>query len=236
MRIVFAIQTLWGALRYPTSTSIPNSGIAVSIFALSILLLTAVQTFTTSFEAQNRAIAAESEQSSIIELLRKQDTSTTAPIQTETPQRAFTAQLGVVLITTIIGFALAAGLFTLLTPFLTNQPVNYVVAVGACSATVLIELFRLLLYFLIHMATGSVQYGIHAGAFVSVVDHPFLFTWLTKIDPFVWWQYVVMGMVLSNSIGLHFRYGYVIGTIVYGVLLAAIGSLALFAFISVSAI
>ena len=233
MRVIVALKTLWGALRHPTVTSIQNSSVAVAIVAAAVILLSSAYTVTALLESSNPDIARQSMQSSVVEQLRLHDTQSNVENASTTAGRAFTAQLGVSLITTIVGLALVALLLMLLTPFLTDQPVSYVVAMAAVSSSALIEMARLALYLPLHLLTGSMQWGFHAGAFVSIVDHPFLFTWLAKIDPIVWWQYVVMAMVLSNSIGLHYRYGLVIGTIVYLVMVAGIGSLALLAFVAV---
>lgn len=233
MRVFVALKTLWGALLHPTVTSIQNNSVAVAIVAAAVILLSSTYTVTALLESSNPDIAHQSKQSSVVEQLRLHDMQSSAGNVNTTAGRAFTAQLGVSLITTIVGLAIVALLLMLLTPFLTDQPVSYVVAMAAASSSVLIEMTRLLLYLPLHVLSGSMQWGLNAGAFVPIVDHPFLFTWLAKIDPFIWWQYVVMAMVLSNSIGLHYRYGLVIGTVVYLVMIAGIGSFALLAFIAV---
>lgn len=232
MRISLAAKTMWGALWHPTVTSVQSRSNAVAVFALAVIVLTATQLVVSYCEASNSSITDQVRQSSIIEKLRDREHSAPTPDGAVPNENVFTVQLGTALITTVIGLAVAALAFALLFPFLTNQPANYFTASGAVSAAALVGVIRTLLYLAIHLATGSLQWGLHAGVFVDIVQQPFLFTWLSKIDPLLWWEYVVMAMVLSNSVGLHYRYGLVIGSLVYTVMIIGVGSLALFGFIT----
>lgn len=231
MLIAASLRTLWLGLRFPSTATVASGRAALSVFAAAIMIVAATQTTVSYIEAGNEQLSSEARTSEIVQQLRSKN-STNGGAEVTAPPNSFTAQLGTVLITTVIGMALLAAVLMVLTRFLTNQPVTYPLALAAVSASQLIEVARLLLYLPLHLLGGSVRYGMHAGVFVSPEQHPFLFSWLVKIDPILWWQYVVMAISISVSANLHYKYGFVVGSVVYACMLATVGGIALVAFFS----
>ncbi|MFZ9870593.1 MAG: hypothetical protein ACO3E0_05510, partial [Candidatus Kapaibacteriota bacterium] len=129
-------------------------------------------------------------------------------------------------------YAAMAGLLWLLMRFLTNERVGYAMALGAVSATAGIEVVQTSLTTGLHLLTGSVRYGLHLGVVVSPAEHPYLFLWLQRLDVLTAWQYIAAAMVLSVWSGVHYRYGIVVGGLVFAVVQAVFGLLSLISWLA----
>lgn len=231
MRAASAFQTLWMALVAPSKAVLASSRDCVATMAAAVIVLVTVQTVVSYAEATSPQLASEAERSALVNQIRAGDSSQES-VEIVNSERSFTAQLGTVMITTIAGLGIAGLVLMLVGRFLTNEDISFTLAIGAVASSALIDVARLVLYLPLHLLGGSVRWGIHLGAFVSPEQHPFLFSWLAKVDPLLWWQYVVMAIVMSVNVKLHYRYGIVIGTVVYLLLLSAVGGFAFVGYLS----
>ena len=222
-----ALRALWQGLRDPRSIAAVSVPTAVAIFAAAVLVVTLADTAAVFAEASSVSLSKESVQLTTIVPGSETGSSTTA-----VPAKAFTAAFGGALILTTVSYAAMAGLLWLLMRFLTNERVGYAMALGAVSATAGIEVVQTSLTTGLHLLTGSVRYGLHLGVVVSPAEHPYLFLWLQRLDVLTAWQYIAAAMVLSVWSGVHYRYGIVVGGLVFAVVQAVFGLLSLISWLA----
>lgn len=222
MQTLDALQALWQGLRDPRSVAAVSVTTAVAIFAAAVLVVTLVDTAMMFAETSSLALKTEAEALTIV----VPGTESEAAVEM-TPVRRFTAAFGGALVLSTVSYAVLAGLLWLMMRFLTNERVGYAMALGAVSATAGIEVLQTLFATGLHLLTGSVRYGLHLGMAVSPADSPHLFLWLQRLDLFTAWHYVAAAMVVSTWSGLHYRYGIVVGGLVFVVVQVVFGVLSL---------
>lgn len=226
-RLTAAFRALWVGLTAPYRYAEVSADSAVAIFAAAVLVLAATTTTATFIEAADPVLSAE------IDLLaRSQPQSGGGNIDLSSTQRQFTAVFGGALIRSIISVAVLAGMFYLLGRFLTNQPFTYSMSIGAVASAALIDVIQQLVYVPLHVLLHTSQAGAHLGAMVAPSQHPFLFAWLQRFDLFMLWQYVAIAMALGSATGLHRRYGYVVGPVIFLVVQLIFGGLTLVAWVT----
>jgi hypothetical protein len=219
-----AIRAVWLGLVAPSRVDLADAPSSIAVFAMAVLVLTVANTASTYIETSNSQLRTEAVMGSPSVA---NPPAQSGQIDLTTPQRVFTANLGLALITTIVSLVLVALMLMFLHRFLTNQQSLFSTALAAVSATALIDLVRVLAYAVLHNSTGTMRWGLHAGVFVTPAQAPFLFAFLKRLDVVTWWQYVVMAMVLARNTGLHHRYGLVVGSVVFLAMLIAVGGFAL---------
>ena len=228
MQTLTAFRALWQGIRDPRTIERPTASTAVAIFAAAVMVLTLASTITVYVEHSNPALRAETEQ---LDLLGPQQMGKGASVDTDTANRQFTAVLGGALIRSVVSMAAMALLFFALTRFLTNAAVPYSQAIAAVSATAGIEVLRSLISILPHVIFETSRAGVHLGVFLQPLEHPFLFAWLQRVDLFNVWHYLAAAMALVTWSDLHYRYGWVVGVVVFLVVQALMGGLTLVAWI-----
>ena len=228
MQTLTAFRALWWGIRDPRTIEQPIASTAVAIFAAAVMVLTLSATITVYIEHGNASLRAETEQ---LDVLGPQQMQEGAAVDTDTANRQFTAVLGGALIRSVVSVAALALVFFALTRFLTDVPVPYSRALAAVSATAGIEALRSLVSLVPHLLFESSRAGLHAGVFVAPLDHPFLFVWLQRVDLFNVWHYVAAAMALATWSNLHYRYGWIIGAVVFVVVQILMGGLTLVAWI-----
>ena len=228
MQTLTAFRALLQGIRDPRTVKRPTATTAVAIFAAAVMALTLASTITVYVEHSNAALRAETEQ---LDALGPQQLGEGASVDTDAANHQFTAVLGGALIRSVVTMAAMALMFFALTRFLTNAAVPYSRAIGAVSATAGIEVLRSLISILPHMLFETSRAGIHLGVFIPPLDHPYLFLWLQRVDLFNVWHYVAAAMVLVTWSDLHYRYGWIVGIVVFLVVQILMGGLTLVAWI-----
>lgn len=227
MQTTAALRALWQGLRDPRSVVLVSATTAVAIFAAAVLVVTLADTAAMFAETSSVALKTEAEALTIV----VPGTESEDAVEM-TPGRRFTAAFGGALVLSTVSYAVLAGLLWLMMRFLTNERVGYAMALGAVSATAGVEALQTLLSTGIHLLTGSVRFGMHAGMVVSPAEYPHLFLWLQRLDVITFWQYVAAAMVLSVWSGLHYRYGVVVGGVVFVIVQAVMGVLSLMSWLA----
>jgi hypothetical protein len=110
---------------------------------------------------------------------------------------------------------------------MTDAPVTFGMALTTVSATALIGVVDVAVSVLLHSVTSTLRVGLHLGVLVDPVDHPAVFSWLQRLSLMSLWQYLAIGIGLSTWGGLHRRFGIVTGGIVWVVVGAVMGGIAL---------
>lgn len=222
MRIVAAGRALWNGIVAPTRVQDATTQTAAAIFAVAVLLVGAMSTWSALTEGSDPRLVEESR---VLSQSRLMAPASKGDVDLALPQRHFTAALGGALMVTIFTIAGLAGLFLFLMRFLTNAPATYSQAIVAVSATGLIICLDLFVTTIVHVLFHTSQAGLHAGVFVSPLDSPMVFTWLQLCSVFSLWQYLAIAVALSAWNGLHRNYGYVIGTLVWFITRLILGGL-----------
>lgn len=228
MQTLTAFAALWQGIRDPRHLERPIASTAVAIFAAAVMVWTLAATATVYIEHGNAALRAETEQ---LNVLGPQQMGAGASVDTEAANRQFTAVLGGALIRSVVTLAAMALMFFALTRFLTDRPIPYSASLAAVSATAGIEVLRSLVSLAPHLLFETSRAGFHLGAVLQPLDHPFLFVWLQRIDIFNVWHYIAAAMALATWSDLHYRYGWVIGGVVFLVVQILMGGLTLVAWI-----
>ncbi len=228
MQTLTAFRALWQGIRDPRTIERPTASTAVAIFAAAVMVVTVASTIAAYVEHANPALRAETEQ---LDALGPQQMGKGASVDTDTANRQFTAVLGGALIRSVVSMAAMALMFFALTRFLTNAAVPYSQAIAAVSATAGIEAMRSLFSIIPHVIFETSRAGLHLGVFLKPLDHPFLFAWLQRVDLFNVWHYLAAAMALVTWSNLHYRYGWVVGLVVFLVVQTLMGGLTLVAWI-----
>lgn len=227
MQTLRAFSALWWGLRDPRRLPVPDTTTAVAIFAAAVMMLSAVWTLTVYVERSSVILQAES---AAITAAGPKDLTPAASDQAS-PQREFTAVLGGALMRSVVTQAAMAAMVWLLFRFLTNASVGFAASLAAVCATASIEAVRALAMAPLHVAAGSVRFGLSAGIFVAPADHPHLFLWLQRLDLLSLWHYVAACMALAVWQGLHHRYGWVVGGVTFVVVQILMGAASLVAWV-----
>lgn len=224
MRITAAMRSIWFGLIDPKRIREISADAAAAVFAVAVLAVSITGTVCTLWEQGHPRLAAES---AILSQQEPASAQKSAQIDLSTPQRQFTGALGGTLIITIVSYATLAGLFMILVRFLTNCTIPYSRAIIAVSSTALVAMLDSLVTTGLHAMFGTVQVGLHAGVFVRPTETPMLFTWLQLVSVESIWRYLAISVAIVTSENLHWRYGVVVGLIVWVVTRLIFGIMAL---------
>ena len=224
MRVFTVVRTMWNALRSPEQIKDATTEVAMAMFAVAVLVLSAASTVAALIEEGNPALVAQSKALTY--------SGGAAPagepgVDLSLPQRQITGVLGGALLVTIVSSIALAGVFWVLVRFMTDAPVTYGMALTTVSATALIGVIDFVLSVALHSATSTLRAGLHLGVLVDPVEHPAMFSWLQRLSLVSLWQYVAIGIGLCSWGGLHRRFGIVTGGIVWAVVGLVMGGIAL---------
>ncbi|MFM8472827.1 MAG: hypothetical protein ACKOBV_04790 [Candidatus Kapaibacterium sp.] len=105
------------------------------------------------------------------------------------------AALGSTLVQTgLIGLGVQACMMWLIQRVIMREPLRLLAVLGITSFAASITAIGYLLTVLVQVTTGSMAGGFSLAPLFTMQDHPYLFTYLQKIDLFWLWQYVVIGL------------------------------------------
>ncbi len=211
----------------PSRVVIGSTRTALSVFALSVVLIVTSSLVAAYIEPAPVVMASRNAGNDAVSHTNAVGTDKDIEIDLSSPQRVFTMRLGVSIVRVMISTVLIVGLLQGMLRFLTDIPFTFTIALGAVSATSLLEVLRTVTYAVVHWLTDSVRWGLHLGVVVDPAQQPILHAWLQHLDPLIWWQYVAMAIIACVQQQLHPRYGLVIGTAVFAVAIIIIGGIAL---------
>ena len=211
MRVTAAGRALYDGVFHPANVKRATVDAAVSIFSVIVLLLTAADTAATFIESSDPSLVRES--AALIHAERLLSNEGTVDIST--PSRQFTAVMGGALVKSIVSILMLSAIGLGAARFLTSGIYGAAVALACVSAASAIELLRSVVETSMHMIFHTIRAGLHAGVFVDPSLHPFLFSWLQRIDLFGIWFYLAFAVAMVSWEGLHFKYGLVIGGVVF---------------------
>ena len=227
MQFIEVLRSMWFALVAPRRIVETLSTPVTAFFAVAVVVSTMVSLGASYLEDAQPALRAEN--ATFERMSTAHDTTTAAPgspaVDLTPPARTFTAILGGALIKNIMPLLVVAGVFLSLVRFMTNAPLRYGVALSIVSAATSIMCVELLVNTVLHIAMGTNRAGLHAGVFVDPTAHGFLFLFLQNLAPLSLWRYVVIASAMAQASDLHPRYGIVVGPIVWGVVVLAMGLL-----------
>jgi hypothetical protein len=224
MRITAAMRSIWFGLVDPRRIRQTPTEAAAAVFAVAVLAVSVTGTLCTLWEQSIPSLVLDS---AILSQQAPAATGSAEGVDLSLPQRQFTGALGGTLIITIVSYAALAGVFMILVRFLTNSVVSYSKAIIATSSLALVSILDSFIATGLHVATGSIQIGLHAGVGLPPSESPMLFTWLQLISLESVWRYLAIAVALVNWQELHWRYGIVVGLVVWGVTRAIFGLMAL---------
>lgn len=224
MRLIAAGKAIWHGAVLPQRVQEATTQAATATFAVAVLLVVVVSVWAAMIENGDATLAVESQLLTQTTAVLPADTT---DLDMSSPQRQFTAILGGALTVTIVSTAALAGFFLIVTRFMTNAPVTYGMAIVAVASSALVQCLDLSLSSAGHIIFHTARAGLHAGAFISPIESPMLFTWLQRISLFSLWQYVAIAIALTTWGGLHQRFGLVVGFIVWIVTRLIFGALTL---------
>ena len=216
MRVFTVARTMWNALRSPELIKDATTEVATAMFAVAVLVLSAASTIAALVEEGNPVLVA---QSNALTYSSGIATDGQQGVDLSLPQRQITGVLGGALLVTIVSSVALAAVFWVLVRFMTDAPVTFGMALTTVSATALIGVVDVAVSVLLHSVTSTLR--------VDPVDHPAVFSWLQRLSLMSLWQYLAIGIGLSTWGGLHRRFGIVTGGIVWVVVGAVMGGIAL---------
>ncbi|MBU3740841.1 MAG: hypothetical protein FGM24_00995 [Candidatus Kapabacteria bacterium] len=208
MQFLDVFRAMVLALRAPWRVADYVDRRATTFFAVAVLCVTAVNvvaTLNTQADAQLSAEAAL--------LTPKPEAS--GGVDLRQSGRQVTAILGGAVFTTSMSIIVLAGLMMVVGRFLTDQPYRYGHAIIVTSGASAIVMLRVVVETSLQLATHSVRWGPHLGIVVDPSASPYVFAALQRVDVFTLWEYVVIAIGLVRTQGLHDRFGYVIGLVVW---------------------
>lgn len=224
MRIISASKALWHFLVAPWRVQEATPQTAMASFAIAVLLIAMTSTWCAMLENGDVSLAVESRiltQNAAVAPVKD------AQLDLSSPQRQFTGALGGALMVTIVSIAALAGLFLIMTRFMTDAPVTYSMAMVSVASSALLQCADLALTTTSHLTFHTARAGLHAGIFISPLEAPVLFTWLQRISLVSVWQYIAIAIALTTWGGLHRRFGVVVGLVVWIITMLVFGALTL---------
>jgi len=198
MQITIALRAMWHALVAPWRVSEANEARPVAVFAVAVLFVAVLATTMTLAEVGN---------------VPQQHVE--GNVDLSSPQRHVTAALGFLLMITTVQILALSGLFLVLCRFLTDENYTFGRTLIAVSAASVIKIVGIGVDTILHVVFHSTRAGMNAGVFVDPTSHPILYPVLVQVDLFDCWRYIVIGIALTTGAGLHRRFGYVVGLIVW---------------------
>jgi len=215
VRSVLALRALWFAIVAPWRLKESTTGAAVATFALAVLLGAFAAASTQMWEHSDAALNREGKQFAVVTGTSQVANEGGAIVPLDSAGRQFTALLGNNLLVLVLSLLISTAVYMFLGRFLTNEKYTFQMALLCVSASTSIFIVGSVVASAIHLATHSMRFGVHAGAFVDPLQSPFLFLFLQRIDAFSIWQALATGVGLTTWVGLDRRYGYVVGAVVW---------------------
>lgn len=199
--MVLAVRAPWRLAEYADRR-------ALTFFAVAVLSVTACKVWAAYLTADDPQLVAEA-------ALLAPSSSEQTQVVLQQPKRLFTAMLGGAVFTTIVSTAVLAGLMMVIGRFLTDKLYLYRHAVIVTSGAASIAIIRIVLETSLQLLTHSARWGPHLGLVVDPAGTPYLFAALQRVDLVGLWEYLVVAIGLVGTQGLHRRFGYIIGLLVW---------------------
>jgi len=233
MQFIDVLRSMWFALVAPRRIIETRTTPVTAFFAVAVFVSTIISVGASYVEDGQPTLRAENSAFERMSTSKEEPPSNTdaAPVDLTPPARTFTAILGGALIKSIMPIVVLAAVFFSLVRFMTNAPLTYGSAISIVSVSTSIMSAELILNTALHVLVGTTRAGIHAGVVVDPGTHPFLFMFLQNVAPIELWRYIVIASVMAQTNGLHWRYGVILGPIVWIVVILAMGLLALNGFL-----
>lgn len=223
---------MWAAVVEPVRVPDVRAATALSVFAVAVLLVTLASTTFQYLEAQDSNLRQRADAIATRLGAPQQSPDDSEGIDLSSPQRAFTAILGMTLLREIVSMVVMAGVLLGLMRFMTNADLGYGAAISSVASTALIQIVGGGVTTLLHLGTHDVRWGLHAGIFVDPASSPFLFAFLQRADVTAIWQYVAAAIGMASWAGLDRRYGIIVGSVSWlTILIVVYGGMSLLSWI-----
>ena len=231
MRVTKALAALVHGVRAPSRIQEVTTEAAMAVFAIAVFLVAFANTWSAITEQGNQALVAESAKLLPAATMPLPGGSSVPAVDLSLPQRQFTQILGGALQKTIVPYVVMALAAMIFLRFAANAQVGYLQCLAAISATALIDVIGIVISTLMHLGFETTRAGLHAGVFIDPISHPMWFLWLQSFSIATLWQFVASCIGLVTWSGLHWRYGVVVGGVVWIVTRLVLGGFALMAWI-----
>lgn len=228
MLLFAALKALVQAVMNPARLHETQGGLAASVFAIAVLLLTSAETGVAYLYAADPQLARES---MMITLPMQQVGQEKQSVALSFENNQFTAIMGAALLKSFLSLIVLSALTLGVARFLTDKQYSVSIAILCVSAASGIDLLRFLVETPPHIILHTVRFGLHPGVFIDPVQHPLLFSWLQRLDVFSLWYYVALSIGMTTWEGLHSRYGIVVGVILFTIVQTVFAGLTLIAWI-----
>ena len=229
MRVVKAFSALINGVRAPQRIQEVTTEAAMAVFAIAVFLVAFANTWSAITEQGSPALVAESAR--LLPASTMSGGASAPAVDLTLPQRQFTQVLGGALQKTIIPYVVMALVAMIFLRFAANAQVGFLQCLAAISATALIDVIGIVVSTGMHVGFETTRAGLHAGVFVDPIAHPMWFLWLQSFSVATLWQFVAACIGLVTWTGLHWRYGVVIGAVVWVTTRVVLGGFALLAWI-----
>lgn len=216
MQFLDVFRAMVLALRAPWRVADFVDRRATTFFAVAVLSVTAVNVVATLNTQADARLSAEAA------LLTPKPEGDNA-VDLRQSGRHVTAILGGAVFTTSMSIIVLAGLMMVVGRFLTDKPYRYGHAVIVTSGASAIVILRVAIETGLQLATHSVRWGPHLGIVVDPATSPHMFAALQRVDVFTLWEYLVIAIGLVRTQGLHARFGYIVGLVVWLLMIILFG-------------
>ena len=213
MRVVKAFKALLDGVVAPQRIQNVTIEAAMAVFAIAVFVVAITTVWSVDLQQGNKQLAAESAR--LISSTSAQRGSSAPQVDLSLPQRVFTQALGEALQKTIIPYVALAALAMILFRFTTNVQTRYLQSLAAVSATALIDVIGIIVATFMHLAFETTRAGFHAGVFIDPQVHPMWFVWLQTFSVASLWQLIAASVGLATWNRLNWRYGIVVGIILW---------------------
>ena len=229
MRVTKALAALVHGVRAPSRIQEVTTEAAMAVFAIAVFLVAFANTWSAIIEQGNPALVAESAR--LLPTATLPGGSSVPNVDLSLPQRQFTQVLGGALQKTIVPYVVMALAAMIFLRFAANAQVGFLQCLAAVSATALIDVLGIVVSTGMHLGFETTRAGLHAGVFLDPIRHPMWFLWLQSFSVATLWQFLAACIGLVTWTGLHWRYGVVIGGVVWITTRVILGGFALLAWI-----
>jgi hypothetical protein len=141
---------------------------------------------------------------------------------------SFVQTLGVSLIFKLLGVFLFGMLFWIMQRLFNSEPPPVVVIIALVNYTASIAVVGSLVMGCMQFAANSISASPSPALFVNAEDSPYLMEFLSRLNPFTVWEYVVAGILTAKHIGMSRTHGIAIGATSFGIVLIITGGFGLF--------
>jgi Yip1 domain len=141
---------------------------------------------------------------------------------------SFVQTLGVSLIFAMLGVFLFGLLFWIMQRLFNSEPPPVAVIIGLVNYTASIAVLGAVLMAFMQFAANSITASPSPAFFVNAVENPYLMQFLSRINPFSIWEYVVAGILTARHVGMSRTHGIAIGATAFAIVLIITGGFGLF--------